>query len=204
MISKICGRCKDEKNLDEFYREKAKPDGRAVYCKECSKAVRQKYHKQNRDRENQRSRDYIKKHKERVYAKIKEYQATPKGIEVKQRANRESTRRRKQNPTFALSNAVATRIAMTINSKHKSDYSKSKYIASLPFSIEELKQHLENLFTPEMNWQNYGSYWHIDHIIPISAFNFEKPTDDEFLKCWSLENLQPLPAIENLRKSNKY
>jgi hypothetical protein len=27
--------------------------------------------------------------------------------------------------------------------------------------------------------------------------------DDEFMKCWSLGNLQPMWGIENIRKSNK-
>ena len=68
------------------------------------------------------------------------------------------------------------------------------------FTIEQLRQHLENVFTPEMNWENYGTYWHIDHIIPISAFNFEKPEDIDFRLCWSLENLRPLEAKQNISK----
>ena len=40
-------------------------------------------------------------------------------------------------------------------------------------------------------------------IIPKSAFNFETAEDADFKKCWALENLQPLWAKDNLRKSNK-
>ncbi len=42
--------------------------------------------------------------------------------------------------------------------------------------------------------------WHIDHITPKSHFNYKTPEDKE---CWALENLQPLEAIENMRKYNK-
>ena len=55
-----------------------------------------------------------------------------------------------------------------------------------------------------MSWDNYGrNGWEIDHIKPISSFNFNSYKDKEFKECWSLENLQPLWAEENIRKSNK-
>lgn len=46
-----------------------------------------------------------------------------------------------------------------------------------------------------MSWDNYGS-WHIDHIKPISKF--QKNTPIKVVN--NLDNLQPLWAIENLRK----
>jgi len=52
-------------------------------------------------------------------------------------------------------------------------------------------------------WKNRRN-WQIDHIIPISAFNFNKPEDEEFKKCWALENLQPLWRLENQQKYNKF
>ena len=68
------------------------------------------------------------------------------------------------------------------------------------FNIEELRVHLEKQFTEEMNWGNQGSYWHIDHNIPISVFNFNTPDDMDFKLCWALKNLRPLEAIENISK----
>jgi len=53
-----------------------------------------------------------------------------------------------------------------------------------------------------MTWANYGE-WHIDHKRPISSFNIVSVDCKEFGECWALENLQPLWADENLRKSNK-
>ena len=55
-----------------------------------------------------------------------------------------------------------------------------------------------------MNWNNYGKNgWEIDHIKPISSFNFKSYEDKSFRKCWELVNLQPLWASENRFKSNK-
>ncbi len=45
--------------------------------------------------------------------------------------------------------------------------------------------------------------WHIDHIIPKSSFSFQNNTDQGFKKCWALSNLQPLWAIDNIRKGSK-
>lgn len=70
------------------------------------------------------------------------------------------------------------------------------------YSLEDLRAHLEKRFKEGMNWENYGQ-WHIDHKIPISVFNFEKPEDEDFKRCWALKNLQPLWAFDNIKKSNK-
>ena len=54
-----------------------------------------------------------------------------------------------------------------------------------------------------MSWELMGKYIHIDHIIPITAFNFETYTDIDFKRCWSLSNLQPMYAFENKSKGNR-
>lgn len=76
----------------------------------------------------------------------------------------------------------------------------------LPYTVDELIRHLENLFEPWMNWDNWGigkGKWNIDHKKPDSLFNYKSVEDEEFQKCWALENLQPLDAIENIKKGNK-
>ena len=72
------------------------------------------------------------------------------------------------------------------------------------YDFKDLKERLESLFTSEMSWDNYGSYWHIDHIKPVSLFDFNSYKDKTFKDCWALSNLQPLERIENLRKGNKF
>ena len=70
------------------------------------------------------------------------------------------------------------------------------------YKLEDLKEHLEKQFKDGMSWDNYGE-WHIDHIIPVSNFIIESVESEEFKKCWELNNLQPLWADENIKKSNK-
>lgn len=70
------------------------------------------------------------------------------------------------------------------------------------YTLEDLRCHLERLFLPGMTWQNMG-HWHIDHVRPVSSFNITNCDDLAFRECWSLSNLQPLWAVDNLKKYNK-
>jgi hypothetical protein len=45
--------------------------------------------------------------------------------------------------------------------------------------------------------------WQIDHIVPHAKLPYTKMTDNNFHRCWSLENLRPLSAKRNLFKSDK-
>ncbi len=69
------------------------------------------------------------------------------------------------------------------------------------YTKEDLKKHIEGLFLQGMSWDNMCD-WHIDHIIPISAFNFKTTDDPDFRRCWALKNLRPLWAKDNLQKSD--
>jgi hypothetical protein len=72
------------------------------------------------------------------------------------------------------------------------------------YTLEQLKAHIEKQFKPGMSWDNYGKFtWHIDHKIPVAAFNFDSPECLDFKKCWALSNLQPLEAKKNHSKKDK-
>jgi len=70
------------------------------------------------------------------------------------------------------------------------------------YNLNDLKNHLEKLFKPGMTWDNINE-WHIDHKIPIAAFNFTKTEHEDFKRCWALDNLQPLWATDNISKGAK-
>jgi hypothetical protein len=72
------------------------------------------------------------------------------------------------------------------------------------YTKEELCVHLERQFTKGMSWDNYGpDGWHIDHIIPLAAFKYERPEDSDFQVAWGLPNLRPLWAKDNIAKGDK-
>lgn len=68
-------------------------------------------------------------------------------------------------------------------------------------SKDNLVKYFQELFSPEMNWENHGKVWHIDHEVPCSLFNLD--VDGELRRCYHFTNLQPLLKTENLKK-NKY
>lgn len=61
--------------------------------------------------------------------------------------------------------------------------------------------HIENLFTEGMSWENYGE-WHIDHIRPCASFNLQDPEEQK--KCFHYTNLQPLWGKDNDSKNSWY
>jgi hypothetical protein len=65
-------------------------------------------------------------------------------------------------------------------------------------NIQYLREWFEYNFTSEMNWDNYGSYWSIDHIIPVCKF--ELTLEDEKLKCCNWTNLMPVTIKFNSSK----
>jgi hypothetical protein len=62
----------------------------------------------------------------------------------------------------------------------------------------ELKALLESRMLPAMTWNNYGSYWVIDHLVPFWIFDPTKATDMKML--WHPDNLFPMVWADNNHK----
>lgn len=107
---------------------------------------------------------------------------------------------------------ISSRIWFGLKSTSSSKNNKS-CLDFLGYSIQDLKQHLERQFEPWMTWENWGKYypktfdenptWQIDHIIPHSHFSYTSMEDEQFQKCWSLSNLRPLSAKQNVIDGNR-
>lgn len=82
----------------------------------------------------------------------------------------------------------------------------------LGYSSNKLKNHIENQFEDWMTWENRGNYrlntwddnnkstwvWQLDHINPQSELPYFSIQDENFKKCWALENLRPYSAKQNI------
>lgn len=101
------------------------------------------------------------------------------------------------NSLFALMNAELKRFptSTTIN---------GKYTSVFGYSWDDMKNHITNHLTPEMAWDNWGTVWEIDHIIPRSHFRYESIEDPKFKEAWALSNLRPLLKHENASKGSKH
>lgn len=60
------------------------------------------------------------------------------------------------------------------------------------------------MFINGMTWEKFmAGEIHIDHIVPVSSFNIVSDECEEFKRCWSLSNLRPLWAKDNLSKGSR-
>jgi hypothetical protein len=178
---------------------------------------RQQYNKQYNQKRLQEDPNYFKNMYQRNQSSQLEYHAKRRETEEQQEYNREYLKEynrlpeviEKRNETFRkrynedlkfrLSKAIGNRMRLTLLSGKE-----NKSITDiLDFTVDELILHLESKMIEGMEWSNYGE-WHIDHIKPIAAFKYTSMDDEEFKQCWSLNNLQPLWAEDNLKKSDKY
>lgn len=82
------------------------------------------------------------------------------------------------------------------------DLPSRKWAKKLGYTADDLRSHLERQFLPRMGWHNKGE-WHIDHIIPVSAFQHLADDESEFLACFGLHNLRPVWKKVNLSKGSR-
>ena len=108
-----------------------------------------------------------------------------------------------ENTIYRLRIIISTSMMRSIK-KNKTNKRLYRYLG---YTIEELKEHLEHQFEDWMNWDNLGltankekETWQIDHIIPVNTFNIKEIGDEEFRKCWALDNLRPLDSYINNRR----
>ena len=106
-------------------------------------------------------------------------------------------------PQYKIAHSLRNRIRLALKNKDKKRYEKCQSTATLlGCSFVDFTQHIESLWLPGMNWENYGLYgWHIDHIIPCIQFDLSQPSEQKL--CFHYSNMQPLWAKDNLEKSSK-
>lgn len=200
MISKICSCCKIEKDQSKFGKLANSKDGLRNRCKQCrkqettmerqkglAKIRSKKWIDKNPDYSSMYATSDRGKQKRRIRFKTF-YNNNKEKFTTRQRIKRQT------NPSFRLANNLRSRIWSALNGINKSKTT----IELIGCNIETLWLHLESKFEKGMNRSNYGE-WHVDHIIPCCKFDMTKIEDQK--KCFHYTNLQPLWAMDNLRKS---
>jgi len=123
--------------------------------------------------------------------------------EVRSRQNEYQKSRKKNDTLYRLRTNVSTAICNGLKETTGSKQGES-VMKHLPYTMSQLKEHLESQFEAWMTWENHTrDGWHIDHIIPQSRLPYDSMSHPNFLKAWALENLQPLEAKENMSLGNR-
>lgn len=110
---------------------------------------------------------------------------------------REQGRARREIPENKIKANLRNRIWCALKGVCYSE--KSRELIGLPLS--EYMEYLECQFDENMNWENYGSYWSVDHVIPLSKFDLN--SHDKRVLAFNFRNTRPLNNYDNIKKSDK-
>ena len=114
--------------------------------------------------------------------------------------NKKERNRRKTDLKYNLNRKIGIAVWTTLNGNKNGKSWENIVGYSCIKLIKRLKKTMPNSYT----WDDYlDGKLHIDHIMPISAFNFTTPEHPDFKRCWALDNLRLLPKEENLKKGCK-
>ncbi len=224
---RVCKECKLEKELVDFPLKK-NGKVKSSFCKKCyndfyyhlnkEKVVEYKknYYEENKEKIKEKNKESYHLNKDEINKKRRKdiIRLTPEerlekdrkyAIEYyyrnKERQNKRSVERRieklKTDPFYKLIHNIRCLVRKSMQNQFTTKSKKT--IEILGCSFEEFKLHLESQFDDKMNWQNQGTYWHMDHIIPISSAQ----TEEDVYRLNHYTNFQPLYWEDNLRKSNK-
>lgn len=228
-MMKNCNCCKIDKYFLEFYKKKGRTglSGYSSSCKECVKIKKAEYYENNKEyigdknkeykennkdyyfeynkiyRENNKERldsyayKWREENKEEVKSKRAAYYQENKE-EIKKKSNLYIKEKMKTDSLFKLTRGIRSLILLSFKNQFTEKSKRTTEI--LGCSFEEFKIYLESMFDENMNWDNQGIYWHMDHIKPISLASKKK----EVYELNHYTNFQPLYWKDNLTKSNKY
>lgn len=125
---------------------------------------------------------------------IKAHKSKP---EIMEKINTQRRKYLKENPNLRIKNNLCVRINGLLRGRWES---KTLY-KYLGISYPKFIKWIEFQFNSKMNFENYGTYWHIDHTIPCDYYDFSDK--ENFKICFNWINLRPLEKIENLKKNSK-
>jgi hypothetical protein len=181
---KDCKICKQTLSLEQF--SKASKSTYSSYCKQCKRnknknnynsELKKQYYQNNKEHKKQyyldtkeqhigRANKWVINNSEKASQMWKKYYQ-----DNKEKKNEYIKTRYKNDPSFKIISLLRSRILQVLKNKKQ-----DKSINFLGCSPKEFKLYLEQQFQPEMNWDNHGKIWEIDHIVPINkggSFNYK-------------------------------
>lgn len=228
---KTCTRCNIEKSNDDFIKSTARCRScrsslkKEYYQKNKDKIIKD-YYLKNKDKIKKRQAKYYQDNinKYKIYKRLNKDNIKKYMVEyrIKNKDHIKQTKKEYENnkwrtdPIFKLKKIVSNSIYDVLLSKKES----ISCLKFLGYSIIELFNHIEKQFkyfgNEWMNWNNQGKYdpktwddnnpstwkWQLDHIVPHSKFQYTSMEDEDFKKCWALNNLRPYSAKQNIIEKN--
>lgn len=215
-MNKICKLCLIEKELSEYNKEINGKYGVKAVCKICrnikcrldnsskskgrrkgSLLTNKEYREKNREKNKEYQKEHYQKNKESILILRKEYYQKNKEYS-KNYAKSYNRDRRLIDPLFKMIGNTRNLIKNSFLRKFTKKSKKTIDILGCDFIF--FSNYISNMFDENMNWDNYGIYWEIDHIEPIS----NAKSIDDIIKLNHYSNLRPLKKEDNRSKGNKW
>ena len=225
---KDCPFKKEPQPIENFYSNRSRKDGLANICKICAKNAGKKSNKKHRTKVLEKKKQYRETHRKDIALKKqiwdientehrRQYREENRPKIVQQNhlyytENKENileknriytNKKRKTDVNFNLQLILRRRLWSAI----KGNFKGGSAVRDLGCSINDLRLRFISIFVfvPEANemmtWENHGRLWHIDHIIPLSAFDLTDP--EQVKKACHYTNLRPLWKVQNMRDRDR-
>lgn len=196
---KTCAKCGETKPVVEFHKHQSCAGGLRPDCKSCRKREAAEYYIENKERILKRNREWALSNPDLDAGRHLRWREN--NIDKARETGRRHQKKRRATAKGKLESSVNAGVRKGIRKGSKASRGTFDLLG---YSVEELKRHLERQFSTGMSWENYGrGGWEIDHIIPLSAHNYQTPDDLDFKRAWALANLRPLWMPENRSKHAK-
>jgi hypothetical protein len=175
----------NKEKLIEYQKDYQKSNPRNEYLK--------KYRETNKESISEKRKEYYKENSDIINDKVKKYSKENRDI-----INNRNRTRKENDPLYRLKCSIRALITQSF----KGQYTKKakKTIEILGCDFETFKEHIESQFTNDMNWNNYASYWQLDHKTPISW----SENEEDVYKLNHYTNFQPLFWKDNISKGNRW
>jgi hypothetical protein len=138
-------------------------------------------------------KEYFQDNKESIMAKHREYNEKNKE-KVKEYMNTYIKHKYKTDTNFKVKNILSSRLRSCLRKQ-------SSTIDFLGCSMQHFLEWIEYQFDEHMTWENCGSYWHFDHVMPCASYDLS--IREETVECFNWKNIRPFEAKKNISKGSK-
>lgn len=189
MERKICNTCHIEKNISEFSLRSGKKLNRHHRCKKCTNEYAKEYRTKNKTIVKERQKEWYNTHGKDWK---KQYEKNNR-----EKINARDRKKYETDKNYRIKKILRTRFASTVNKKkiYKS------ILTYIGIDLDLLLKWIEYQFDVNMCWENQGTYWDLDHVVPCDKFDLTN--ESEIKKCFHWTNIRPLEKKENDTKNNK-
>jgi len=184
----------------------------ALRNKDKIKKWGQEYREKNHEEIGIKRKQEYRENREKYLEYVKQYQKDNREKRLEYKRKYRKTDKSKKNIKEYYHNNLKTNLKynlnrtmrITIGHSLKGSKAGRHWEELIGYSLSDLMKHLKRTLPLNYTWKDYlDGKLHVDHIIPISAYEFDKSENFQFIECWSLKNLRLLPAKENIIKGGK-